>query len=255
MKKTVVTPDIKKDSVKTDSLNPQDIIAYSPAPPEPTPAPPVYSHGKTSASKKVEPTVNGEDSPDPINITVVDIDNDRVYNKTSQMGNVIYKIPNVMHVRNSYQVLVRIGKSEANIYENINGEVSHTKIPITETMQVNLVDDSPTDSRSFDVVKDNDSIQLVDTNGTYTQWSWNVTPLKVGTGKLKVVISIIRDGNKKDVVYTDDVTIKMDLPKQISFWVNKYWQWIMTTIVIPFIVWLYKKFKKKDGKDETNTNI
>ena len=191
----------------------------------------------------------------PVGPNIINVTNNRVYKNTSQMGNVVYKIPNVMHVRNSYQVLVRISKSEANIYEDINGDVKHSVIPITETMQVNLIDDSPTDSKNFDVVKDNDSVQLVDTNGTYTQWSWNVTPLKVGTGKLKVVISVIRDGNRKDVVYSDDITIKMDLPKQISFWVNKYWQWIMTSIIIPFIVWLYKKFKKKEEKDETDTNI
>jgi len=185
---------------------------------------------------------------DPINITVVDVNNETIYNKTTQMGNVVYKIPNLMHVRNSYQVLVRISKSEANIYENINGEVSHSKIPITETMQVNLIDDSPTDSKNFDIVKDNDSIQLVDTNGTYTQWTWNVTPIKVGTGKLKVVISVIRDGNKKDIVYEDSVSIKMDLPKQIVFWVNKYWQWLMTSLIIPFVVWLYKKITKDETK-------
>ena len=244
---TVKKLPVQKEVIKTDSLKNdtsvicQDIVenkmVYT--------APMVSSgHGKQTAPKVVQ-AADDELDKEPINITVVDVDNDRVYNKTTQMGNVVYKIPNVMHVRNSYQVLVRISKSEANIYENINGEVSHSKIPITETMQVNLIDDSPTDSKNFDIVKDNDSIQMVDTNGTYTQWTWNVTPLKVGTGKLKVVISIIRDGKKKDVVYEDSVSVKMDLPKQIKFWFNKYWQWLITSIIIPFVVWLYKKLTKE----------
>jgi hypothetical protein len=177
--------------------------------------------------------------------TIIRLNNSKVLNTTYDMGNVVYRIPSMMTVRTSYQVLVRISKSEVNIYENLNGNVRTTKIPLTETMQVNLIDDSPSDNKSFDIIKDNDSIQIVDTTNSYTQWSWNVTPLRVGVGKLKVIISIIKNGNKKDIVYEDSVKIKMDLPKQIYYWFLKYWQWLFTSILIPFLVWLYKKIKNK----------
>jgi len=101
----------------------------------------------------------------------------------------------------------------------------------------------------FDVVPDNNAVQLVENNESITQWTWNVTPLKSGTANLKIVVSIIKDGNKKEVVYQDTVKVNMDMEKEIPFFINKYWQWLLSTLVIPFVIWFYNRHKKdKEGK-------
>lgn len=183
-------------------------------------------------------------------IKIIEVKNSTIYSNVLSEGKVVYKIPSVMKVRNTYQVIVRICKSTIHVYENLNGEVRQSTVPITETMEVRLIDPSPLDAKIFDVVNDNDGIQYIDTiNGSYTQWSWNVTPLKSGKTNLKIVISVIKDnGNKKEIVYQDDIKVEIDIIEQIKFWFNKYWQWLFGTILIPFGVWFYTNKKKKKAK-------
>lgn len=48
---------------------------------------------------------------------------------------------------------------------------------------------------------------------------FNVRPVKFGNKRLNIVISIIKNGSKKEVVYTDTVFIKMSVKNQVlTFW-------------------------------------
>ena len=178
-------------------------------------------------------------------VIIVKVKNSKIYSDTENEGKVIYKIPPIMKVRNTYPVLVRITKSSINVYENLEGEIRESRIPITETMEVKLIDPSPEDNKAFYIVADNDAVQFVDSLNSYTQWSWNVTPLRVGETNLKVVVSIIREGKTKQVVYEDNVKVKANVGKQIGFWFKSYWQWIFITLLLPLFKFIYNKVKKK----------
>jgi translation elongation factor P/translation initiation factor 5A len=199
----------------------------------------------------------GQGSPKPINPTspelkIVTINNTKVISKSTDMsdGRVVYKIPERMKIRETSKVLLRIAKSKAtvSVYDNLDGTVRTSEIPVTQTMEVALIDPSPADNKSFEIVPDNNAVQIVDDGETYTEWTWNVTPVRAGSSSLKIVVSVIRDGNKKDVVYEDSVVIERDLQNQISFFWSKYWQWLIGTFLLPFFLWLYKR--KKDKKEE-----
>jgi hypothetical protein len=196
---------------------------------------------KDNTPNKINPPANMEKE-----LRVIKVENTKVLSSALNQGYVIYKIPNEMSVRNTYQILVRISKSNISLYENINGVVRVSNIPVTQTMEVKLVDPSPSDAKVFDIISDNEAQQIIDNGDEFTQWSWNVTPLKTGESKIKVVISVIKEGNKKEVVYEDSVTIKMNLGKQLPFFFTKYWQWLLTTLIVPFGVWYYNKRRKKD---------
>ena len=186
-------------------------------------------------------------------VKIIEIKNTKVISKNSNLsqGRVVYKIPERMKIRSTYKVLVRIAKSESviSIYDSLEGTVRTSIIPVTETMEVNLVDPSPKDRKSFEIVADNTAIQIIENGDTYTEWSWNVTPIKIGNSHLKIVVSVIRDGNKKDVVYEDSVEVEKDIPSQINFFFCKYWQWLLSTLLIPFGVWWYKK-NQEDKKNK-----
>ena len=190
-----------------------------------------------------------EDDGEPL--TIVEVSNNRVSTNSESGGHIAYKIPTEMTVRSTYQVIVRISKSVAHIYENLNGEVHTSTVPITETMEVKVVDPSPSDHKMFEIIPDNQPTQLVENNENVTQWTFNVTPLRAGKSKLKVVVSIIRNGVSKEVVYEDYVTVKTDITKTIPYFIATYWQWLLTTIVIPVIVWFVKR-RKKDEDEKTN---
>lgn len=188
------------------------------------------------------------------NLKIVEVKNTKVINRSSDLleGRLIYKIPNVMKVRSTYKVIVRISKSVAlvSLYDSLSGEVMTSKIPVTETMEVKLIDLSPKDKKYFDIVDGNSAVQIIESGDTYTEWSWEVTPIYVGNSKLKIVVSVIRNNNKKDIVYEDTVEIERDLKEQIKFFFGKYWQWLIGTLIVPFVVWLYKT--KKEKKDKEN---
>jgi hypothetical protein len=182
-------------------------------------------------------------------IQVVEVENRIVNKETMNLGRVVYKIPSEMKVRTTHQVIVRISKSTVHILENLEGEVKSTIIPVTETMEVKLVDPSPEDDKMFEIVPDNEGIQLVEDNESITEWTWNVTPKRSGEAKLKVVISIIRDGVKKEKVYSDEVIVKSDIKKSSWYFIRTYWEWIMSSLVLPFVIWFFTKRKKKEEED------
>jgi hypothetical protein len=113
-------------------------------------------------------------------------------------------------------------------------------------MEVKLVDPSPIDDKTFSIVPDNDAEQLIEDGNEVTKWSWNVTPLKSGGANLKIVVAIIKNGNKKETVYQDNVNVKTNPGKTIPIFIGKYWQWFLSTLIIPFGVWLYNKKKEKE---------
>jgi len=187
-----------------------------------------------------------------LRLKIVEIKNTKVIKQGNNIseGRIVYRIPNIMKVRSTYKVFVRISKSKATVslYDSLQGTVMTSKIPVTETMEVKLIDLSPNDNKAFHISDVNSGVQIIEDGDTYTEWSWSVTPIITGSSKLKIVVSVIRDNNKKDIVYEDTVEVEKDIITQVLFFVKKYWQVFMTSIAIPFIVYIYKKKKKKKEK-------
>jgi hypothetical protein len=188
---------------------------------------------------------------DPKDLKIVQVRNTRVVNNVNNSGRVVYKIPERMRVRSTSRVILRISssKSTVSIYDSLQGEVRTSEIPVTQTMEVKLVDPGPVDQKYFEIVPDNNAEQLIENGETFTEWSWNVTPIRVGSSRLKIVVSIIRDGNKKDTVYEDSVLIEKDLPVQAEYFWQKYWQWLIGTFILPFLLWLWKRKREKKKDD------
>ena len=178
---------------------------------------------------------------------VVKSDKSRIVNTETNLGQVVYKVPDTMQVMKNYEVIVRISKSQTNveIRNNLNGKVFEKSIKTSNKMQVELID--PT-GNSFKVTPVNVQKQLVDS--TYTEWKFNVTPLKSGTNKLDLVISIFKDDDVKQTVYSDDIYVRSNPKAEIrSFWSDN-WKWFLEKILIPlsswiFGIWLGRKTKKK----------
>jgi len=189
-------------------------------------------------------------------LKIIEVKNTKVIKQGNNLseGRIVYKIPNIMKVRSTYKVLVRISKSKATVslYDSLQGTVMTSKIPVTETMEVKLIDLSPNDNKAFHISDVNSGVQIIEDGDTYTEWSWSVTPIITGSSKLKIVVSVIRDNNKKDIVYEDTVEVEKDIITQVLFFVKKYWQVFMTSIAIPFIVYIYKRRKEKKEKNDEN---
>ena len=202
----------------------------------------------SSSSIRINNTSGANVGSYPTAVKVIEKPNTKVVSDSADLskGRIVYKIPDTMNVRTAYKVFLRIAKSKAtiSIYEGIEGTVIASVIPVTETMEVRLIDLSPDDNKAFEIVGGNDAVQIIESGDTYTEWSWSVTPVRTGNSKLKIVVSIIRNDKRKDIVYEDAVEVQRDVINQTSFFFKKYWQWLLSTLIIPFGVWLYKRTKK-----------
>jgi hypothetical protein len=187
------------------------------------------------------------DSKEQIKERVIRSDKSSVVNTESDLGQVIYKVPDTMQVMKNYDIIVRISKSQTNveIHNNLNGRVVQKSIKTSNKMQVELVD--PTGS-SFKVTPVNVEKQFVDS--TYTEWRFNVTPLISGNNKLDLVISIFKDDDVKQIVYSDEIYVRSNPKAEIkSFWYEN-WKWFFEKMLIPlgtwlFGIWIGRKTKKK----------
>ena len=164
------------------------------------------------------------------------------------LGSTVYSIPENMEVRNQYAVFVKISKSKIFIQQSFSDKtVRKSVIPVTENMEVNLIDNSPEDNKAFSIVKENTSEQFLSNDSSFTEWNWTVTPLNSGEHKLSIVISIIRNGVNKEQVFEDTILVKSNFKNQSSFLFKKYWQWLISTLIIPFIIFIFKRRKKNNN--------
>lgn len=168
-----------------------------------------------------------------------------------KLGHVVYQTPDTMIVLVESSVIVRIskGKLDTNqIQQDLNGVINVVPINVTNKMEVKLVDPSPENGPSFNIRSVNKTEQIIE-DEVYTQWDFTVVPLKTGYKELKLVVSIIKDGEVKEQTWSDIIRVKNNVSqKALSFW-EKYWQWLLTTIIIPLIIFFYKKREDKNKKD------
>lgn len=161
---------------------------------------------------------------------------EKVVNSQSDLGQVIYKVPDTMIVRKNYEVVVRISRSKNNIEikSNLNGKITSKNIKTSNRMSVELIDPI---GGIFQIKEVNIQKQLVDSS--YTEWKYNIMPLKSGQNKLDLVISIYKDEDVKQIVYSDEIYVQSNAPAQIKYFWYDNWKWSIETLIIPIITWLF----------------
>ena len=172
-------------------------------------------------------------------------------------GLIAYKVPKDMIVGNSYLIKIRISK-ENNKTMLVVGD---RKIPIADdtdnsVVEVEQINVSPIMSANLIVSKNSFRIDTLSTEYQniskrgYTEWAWNIIPLKGGNNllKLNVKIRIKEDGESyyKDIVVFDKkIKVKSNIKFSIITWISEHWEWFLGAILIPLIKWLYDEWKKR----------
>ncbi len=203
--------------------------------------------------------------------------NIKVEDKTSQIidnqltenitpGTMAYSVPEQMKVGNTYNIKLRISKDNNKI-QLINGDrditISDTSIKSIVTIESIRVEpimsaQLVSDEKSFEIKSLSTEVQNIEESG-YTEWQWLIKPLKGGENFLKLVVKVRvkEDGQEfyKDItVFDKKIPVKSNTIFTVKSFLSQYWQWIMTTIIIPLIIWFYKKRSedKKNNKSSKN---
>jgi hypothetical protein len=209
---------------------------------------------KLEVDKKENPKVENEVKVEVTdNTTLDDITNESV-------GIMAYSTPEQMVVGKSYTIKLRISKEKNKIQLvsgdrnipindiNTDSKVVIESIRVEPIMSANLI----TEDGKFIITTSSTEIQNIEDKG-YTEWGWRITPLKSGENFLKLVVKvrIISENGDfyKDItVFDKNIEVKSNVVFSIKTWLSNYWQWLITTIIIPFIIWFYKKKSEEKKK-------
>ena len=235
-----VNPIIKIKENKTEEI--QAIVSETQNPP------------KLEVDKKENPKTEDKVKVEVIdNTTLDDITNESV-------GIMAYSTPEQMVVGKSYTIKLRISKEKNKIQLvsgdrnipindiNTDSKVVIESIRVEPIMSANLI----AEDGKFIITTSSTEIQNIEDKG-YTEWGWRITPLKSGQNFLKLVVKvrIINENGDfyKDItVFDKNIDVKSNVVFSIKTWLSNYWQWLITTIIIPFIVWFYKKKSEEKKK-------
>jgi len=170
------------------------------------------------------------------------------------LGLVAYSVPLEMIVGKTYTAKLRISK-EKNKIELIGGDgdpisdvtidskITIASIRVEPIMSSSLI----SDSSKMIIQNISSQTQDIDKDG-FTEWEWRLTPIKGGDVLLRIVVDVIDPATKvkKDIpVYDKVIKVKSNLIYDMGCFVKDYWQWLITTIVLPFIIWFYNKRRKE----------
>ena len=191
------------------------------------------------------------------NLKVFDVTSKLKENDTTS-GWIAYSVPEEMKVAKTYSVKVRISKksgsqTKADLILGSADAINNPSLPSVATIEDVKVSGEMSaelraDSGSFDIKALSTSIQNID-NESYTEWEWVVTPKKSGDSPLKLIIRV-KDLNKDIVVFNKNIKIKKNVTVAVGGFFEKYWQWLMTTIIIPIFIYFWNRKKKKRNKKE-----
>jgi hypothetical protein len=173
------------------------------------------------------------------------------------LGLVAYSVPNSMQVGKTYTVKLRISKENNKLQlingngvpianANIDSKITIASIRVEPIMSAKLL----SDSSKMLIQSTSTLVQDIEKEG-FTEWEWRLTPIKGGDIFLKIMVSVITESEDgkitKDIpVYDEVINVRSNVVFTTEGFIKQYWQWIMTTIIIPFIVWFYNRKKKKE---------
>ena len=173
--------------------------------------------------------------------------------KRKNIGHVTYNVPETMLVGQHYKITLRITKKnfsdtliiDINKNKNVSTTTTISNIDIANAMESVLIDAENT----FTIKELSSPKQKI--VGDYNEWSWDVIPNEKGFNNIKSVVKIVytdEDGIVKDfTVFEKDIYTKMNLSYKINTFLVSYWQWIITTFLLPLLVYFWNK--KRNSKE------
>jgi hypothetical protein len=163
-------------------------------------------------------------------------------------------VPSYFKVNQKATIKLRISK-ENTIESVVIGNRNIPLVGLSSSDNIILETIKVSDQMSAKLYTDKEYfvVELVNSGSTqnieewgYTEWVWRVTPLKSGSSYIKMIITI---SGKDIVVYEKEIPVESNWSWSLSNWLIKWWQaltaTIITPILIPFFIWLWKRKKRK----------
>jgi hypothetical protein len=85
-----------------------------------------------------------------------------------------------------------------------------------------------------------------------TIWEWDLRAKSVGKHHIKLSVDAVITIDNKSTQYhlqtfEQDVTITITKQQQLTSWIKQYGQWLWTTLLLPLIMFVWKRFAKQNS--------
>jgi hypothetical protein len=239
-------------------------------PPPPPPLPPTTTIAKTTIPTTTMPTTTtmatttmATTSTTTTAATTTAVTNpdvslfDEIDRRFAELspGAVVFTAPEKMRVADTSEVSLRIAAKNhaAGILEGLTEGVTATaeQEHITPVMEARLDGGAGVEVEALG--KDAQSVA----GGGFAEWRWNVTPKKSGSQRLTVsIIAHLTYPDGHDVpktvrTLTRKVQVSANAGDSIKTFLASYWQWLTTTLIIPIVLFLYRRRANGDKKATT----
>lgn len=150
-----------------------------------------------------------------------------------KVGKIMFNPPEEMTEGERERVEVRISQ---NLKEDLTEKLKGKGIAHVEEIFVSSVMKARLTGGTFKIVAFSEEEQIVSTSG-YSQWEWDVTPLKAGMRilGLSVAVSIklkeFGEKTKSLPVMEKEIVVKVSPKYRVFNFLKNYWAWIIGTVI------------------------
>lgn len=216
-----------------------------PAPVMSSPPPPVpHEEPKGSGSTVVEPIVV-ERKP----LVSISESTDVFKNKLFS-ANLAFVVRDKANIADSVKAQLLIDtKKDLEVLSKeltVAGNVTTKQISVSRIVKATLVADN------FDITNITENEQIL-TDNSSTEWLWTLKPKTAGKHEVNLSVTAIIKYEGKETKHhlkTFDKTITIEVTKEqlIIGWIKENYKWLITTLLLPLVVFLFKEKILKSKK-------
>lgn len=154
-----------------------------------------------------------------------------------------FVIPDSANINDSIKAQLLIDpKKEA---EGLKGQLTKKGTVTANEIKVSKVVKAAIIAPEFIVTNITEEEQIL-SDTEPTEWLWSLEPKKAGSHDINLTVTAIITSNGRESkhhikTFEKTVTVEITTQQVILSWIQKYWQWLISTLLLPFGIWLYKK--------------
>jgi hypothetical protein len=162
--------------------------------------------------------------------------------KALNPGELVISAPKEMRVAVPERFVLRI--AAANQTDGITSDLSTSAQTATSTVHVTPIMRATLDGAGFTIQSTSKEEQVIG-GGSYTEWSWLVTPTASGDRELVATVYAELDANRvKGFPKRWPVRVRANAGRSFSQFFGSNWQWLSSTLLIPLFLFFWQQRKK-----------
>lgn len=166
-------------------------------------------------------------------------------------ANAVFAVPDRANIKEDIKAQLIIDPTKT--LEEIKKDITVGLVREAEQIKISKIVIAKLNAPDFEIIS-SPSIEQAVIEDDKTEWIWGLRPKTPGLHPINLIVEAqVTVGNRMTphLIRTFDkqVMIEITTAQTITGWWNKYWQWIIATLLIPLGKWLYSQHKsKKDTK-------